>query len=152
MIQVFSIYQIAVQYVITSLTNNPQRLARYAGIFRGVTAFGMMFSFIIDGQGGSYLAQLSFQFSCYGVGIILLYIVAILFTTDSNYFQEDEVIVPAHVELEAKAKGMVVVEGTSIQGESASSGDHRSLKSTDNATDTKTRDDKEPAKTTNVGV
>lgn len=152
MIQVFSIYQIAVQYVITSLTNNPERLARYAGIFRGVTAFGMMFSFIIDGQGGSYLAQLSFQFACYGVGIILLYIVAILFTTDSNYFQEDEVIVPVHVEQEAKAKGMVVVEGTAMQVKSASNGDHCSLKSKDNAMDTKIRDDKAPAETTNAGV
>lgn len=41
---VYSIYQIATQYVICSLTNDPERLARYAGVFRGVTAFGMMFS------------------------------------------------------------------------------------------------------------
>lgn len=41
---VYSIYQIATQYVICALTNDPERLARYAGVFRGVTAFGMMFS------------------------------------------------------------------------------------------------------------
>ncbi|CZR53712.1 uncharacterized protein PAC_03592 [Phialocephala subalpina] len=48
---VYSIYQIATQYVICALTNDPSLLARYAGVFRGVTALGMMFSFIIDGNG-----------------------------------------------------------------------------------------------------
>ena len=102
-----SIYQIATQYVICSLTNDPERLARYAGVFRGVTAFGMMFSFIIDGNGGSYVAQLSFQFSCYFVGIVFLYVVAIWFITDSNYFHEDMVIVPRQIEEEAKMKFIV---------------------------------------------
>lgn len=38
---VYSIYQIATQYVICALTNDPERSARYAGVFRGVTAFGI---------------------------------------------------------------------------------------------------------------
>ncbi|RDW57370.1 hypothetical protein BP5796_12820 [Coleophoma crateriformis] len=94
---VYSIYQIATQYVICSLTNDPSILARYAGVFRGVTALGMMFSFIIDGNGGTYICQLSFQFACYFVGIVFLYVAAIYFITDTNYFKEDTVIVPIHV-------------------------------------------------------
>ncbi|KXT01574.1 hypothetical protein AC578_6353 [Pseudocercospora eumusae] len=99
---VYSIYQIAVQYVICTLTNEPERLSRMAGVFRGVTAIGMMFSFILDGHGVSYIGQLSFQFACYAVGIVFLYYVAIKWSTDSNYFHEDKVIVPEHVKQEAR--------------------------------------------------
>ena len=77
----------------------------------------MMFSFIIDGQGGSYIAQLSFQFACYFVGICLLYPVAIWYIPDTNYFQEENVIVPHHVEEELKGAGHV--EGAQA-GEGAS--------------------------------
>lgn len=58
----------------------------------------MMFSFIIDGNGGTYIAQLSFQFSCYFVGICFLYLVTVVYVTNTNYFLEDSVIVPRHVE------------------------------------------------------
>lgn len=58
----------------------------------------MMFSFIIDGNGGTYITQLAFQMSCYFVGIILLYTVTILYVTNTNYFLEDSVIIPAHIE------------------------------------------------------
>jgi hypothetical protein len=80
------------------------------GVFRGMTAFGMMFSFIIDGNGGSYISQLIFQFVCYFVGIIFLYIVTIKWVTDSNYFVESTVIVPEHVKKEAVIEGRVTHE------------------------------------------
>jgi hypothetical protein len=93
--------------VITALTNDPERLARMAGVFRGMTAFGMMFSFIIDGNGGSYIGQLIFQFVCYFVGIIFLYVVTVKWVTNSNYFSESSVIVPEHVKKEAEIEGRV---------------------------------------------
>jgi uncharacterized membrane protein len=80
------------------------------GVFRGMTAFGMMFSFIIDGNGGSYISQLIFQFVCYFVGIVFLYIVTIKWVTDSNYFSEESVIVPEHVKKEAVIEGRVTRE------------------------------------------
>lgn len=92
--------------MICALTNDPSLLARYAGVFRGVTALGMMFSFIIDGNGGTYICQLSFQFACYFVGIVFLYIAAIYFITDTNYFKEENVIVPVHVRQELAVQGM----------------------------------------------
>lgn len=64
-----------------------------------------MFSFIIDGNGGSYIAQLSFQFSCYFVGICFLYFVTVVYVTNTNYFLEDSVIVPRHVEEDVRKGG-----------------------------------------------
>ena len=61
----------------------------------------MMFSFI-DGNGGTYITQLSFQFSCYFVSILLLYFVTIAYITNTNYFLEDSVAMPRHVEVDAK--------------------------------------------------
>lgn len=107
---VYSIYQIATQYVICALTNDPERLARYAGVFRGVTALGMMFSFILDGQGVAYIGQLSFQFVCYFVGIVFLYVVAVMWVTETNYFNEDNVVVPEHVKADAQVEGKVTEE------------------------------------------
>lgn len=92
------------------MLTSSNRLARYAGVFRGVTALGMMFSFIIDGNGGTYIAQLSFQFACYFVGILFLYFVTIAYVTNTNYFLEDLVIVPRHVEEDAKAKAEDAVD------------------------------------------
>lgn len=71
-----------------------------------------MFSFIIDGNGGTYICQLSFQFACYFVGIIFLYIAAIFFITDTNYFKEDMVIVPVHVRQELEVNGVGTDEET----------------------------------------
>lgn len=49
------------------MANDPERVARYAGIFRGVNAFGIMINFLIDGNGGSYTVQVVFQYGTYGL-------------------------------------------------------------------------------------
>ncbi|EXJ69999.1 uncharacterized protein A1O5_07072 [Cladophialophora psammophila CBS 110553] len=113
---VYSIYQIATQYVICALTNDPERLARRASCFRGTTALGMMFSFIIDGNGGTYITQLSFQFACYFVGILFLYTVTMFYVSDTNYFREETVIVPKHIEEDARLEGRIVGETGSVDG------------------------------------
>jgi len=105
--------------VICSLTNDHARLARYAGVFRGVTALGMMFSFIIDGNGGGYITQLSFQFACYFVGIVFLYIATVFFVVDSNYFKEENVIVPFAVEEKAKNDGRIIDAESGVEGREA---------------------------------
>lgn len=66
-----------------------------------------VYSFIIDGQGAAYVAQLAFQFACYFVGIVFLYAVTVLWVTDTNYFIEDNVIVPEHVKDDAQIQGKV---------------------------------------------
>lgn len=55
----------------------------------------------------TYIGQLSFQFACYFVGIVFLYVVAVLWVTNTNYFAEDNVIVPEHVKEDAQVEGRV---------------------------------------------
>lgn len=55
----------------------------------------------------AYIGQLSFQFAWYFVGTIILYIVTVLYVTDTNYFHEDNVIVPEHVKEDAQIEGRV---------------------------------------------
>lgn len=69
----------------------------------------MMFAFIIDGNGGTYIAQLSFQFVLYFVGIICLYVVTIFWVMDTNYFREDTVIVPRRLKEDDQSKDQGVV-------------------------------------------
>ena len=78
----------------------------------------MMFSFIIDGNGGTYICQLSFQFACYFVGIVFLYIAAVLFITDTNYLKEENVIVPVHVREELAVEGFASEDVEREGGES----------------------------------
>lgn len=75
-----------------------------------MTAVGMMFSFIIDGNGGTYITQLSFQFAWYFVGIICLYVVTIFWVTGTNYFRENTVIVPRRLQEDDQPKDQGVVE------------------------------------------
>jgi hypothetical protein len=96
-----------------------------AGVFRGMTAFGMMFSFIIDGNNGSYIGQLIFQFVCYFLGIVFLYIVTIKWVTNSNYFSESSVIVPEHVKKEAEIEGQVTHEDVIEEHRKESMGDRK---------------------------
>lgn len=85
-----------------------------------------MFSFIIDGNGGSYITQLSFQFACYFVGICLLYPVAIWYIPDTNYFKEDTVIVPHHVEEDmGKIQGIGSVDGAATEDVLEEGGSHK---------------------------
>lgn len=87
-----------------------------------------MFSFIIDGNGGSYIAQLSFQFACYFVGIVFLYLVTALYVTNTNYFLEETVIVPAHVEEEVKKGGPAVdaeARGQHVERSASESGSQK---------------------------
>lgn len=85
-----------------------------------------MFSFIIDGNGGSYIAQLSFQFACYFVGIVFLYVVTVFYVTDTNYFHEDTVIVPKHVEENARLEGRVTDEELKVEHEKDEAGADKS--------------------------
>ncbi|PLB44126.1 membrane transporter [Aspergillus steynii IBT 23096] len=95
---VYGTFQMVTQYVITSLTNDPLKLARYSGAFRGVNALGMMASFIIDSQGVNYIYQQWYQFGAYNLGIISLGFAAYNYVTQTNYNSEPNVIVPIDVQ------------------------------------------------------
>ena len=107
---IYATYQICVQWTLASLTNDPVRCARYAGMFKGTTSLGMCISFVLDSQGVSYLKQLIVQFVLYGVGLTCLLGIIWYGVKETNYFQEDDVIVPHAIEEKALLEGTIPKE------------------------------------------
>ena len=104
---VYATYQICVQWVLASLTNDPSLCARYAGFFKGTTSLGMCISFVMDAKNVSYMNQLIVQFVLYAVGLTMLIGIIWHYVADTNYFKEDDVIVPHHIEEEAVLAGII---------------------------------------------
>ncbi|KAJ7021178.1 hypothetical protein C8F04DRAFT_1141804 [Mycena alexandri] len=79
--------------ILSSLSNSPTTLARYAGIFKGTVAAGMSVVFGVD----SILPPFYLEYYAFGLQALGLAIMAFLCLTqvsDSNYFKEADVIVP----------------------------------------------------------
>ncbi|GME47572.1 putative membrane transporter protein [Neofusicoccum parvum] len=104
---VYATFQICVQWTLSSLTNDPVLCARYAGAFKGTVSLGMCISFVLDSEGVSYRTQTTVQLVLYVIGLTSLLGVTWFFVKDTNYFLEDNVIVPKHVEEEAVVAGIV---------------------------------------------
>ncbi|EXJ88145.1 hypothetical protein A1O1_05073 [Capronia coronata CBS 617.96] len=103
-------FQIAVQWTMSALTNDPALCARYAGAFKGTVSFGMCISFTIDSQGMNFKKQIIVQLVLYVAGVISLYTVIALYVRQTNYFLEDSVIVPQEVEQKSLVDGTVPPE------------------------------------------
>lgn len=58
---VYAGYQMCVEYTLSATTNDPAVLARVAGMFKFYSAFGMMVSFVMAGEGVSFLGQITLQ-------------------------------------------------------------------------------------------
>lgn len=115
---VFACFQIAVQWTLASLTNEPALCARYAGAFKGTFGLGMCASFVVDARGVGYRDQTVVQLALYVVGLACLAYVIAVHVRDTNYFLEDTVIVPASVEekLAVEAVGSEEVNADNVSG------------------------------------
>ncbi|KAK8200219.1 major facilitator superfamily domain-containing protein [Phyllosticta capitalensis] len=107
---VYATFQICVQWTMSALTNDPVLCARYAGAFKGTVSLGMCISFVMDSEGVSYKTQTIIQLCLYVVGLVSLYGVIWVYVRETNYFLEEAVIVPRHVEEEAIVTGLVAEE------------------------------------------
>jgi len=107
---IYSGFQMTVEWVVSALSNDPSILAQYAGFERGIASFGMCISFILAGQEVSQIGQLSLQFVLYIIGTIGMMWVLVFYVKESNYFQEENVIAPHHVEQEATLDGRITEE------------------------------------------
>lgn len=58
---IYSGYQMCTEYTLSATTNDPEVLARVAGMFKFYSALGMMISFIMAGEGVSFLGQVTLQ-------------------------------------------------------------------------------------------
>lgn len=100
-------FQIVVQWTLSALTNDPVLCARYAGAFRGTVSFGMCIAFTLDAKAVSYKVQIIIQLAVYALALASLYYVILVYVKETNYFAEENVIVPVAVEEQAIVAGLV---------------------------------------------
>lgn len=95
---IYACFQIATQWTLGALSNDPSTCARYAGAFKGTVSLGMCISFVIDSHGINYKKQTIIQLLLYALGLACLLYVNAVYVKETNYFAEEDVIVPAAIE------------------------------------------------------
>lgn len=93
-------YQVTVQWIISSFSNDPEQLARLAGLVKGVLAGGVAAAFGTEAAGLTQLHVIAYNFTVQAVGLVLMAIMAWNCVTATNYFKEENVIPPAAVQAE----------------------------------------------------
>ena len=84
-----------VHWIVSSFTNDPEKLARLAGLVKGVLAGGIASAFGTEAAGLSQLNVISYNFTIQAVGLVLMTFIAWNCVTATNYRKEDNVIPPA---------------------------------------------------------
>ncbi|TQS34077.1 hypothetical protein Golomagni_05552 [Golovinomyces magnicellulatus] len=91
---VYSGYQLAVGWCSSSLSNDPIKLAQFAGYMRACSSMGMTISFALASESVSLLTQLNIEFALYVVGFVGMIYVVLFKIKETNYLDEDGVIAP----------------------------------------------------------
>ncbi|KAF2727326.1 hypothetical protein EJ04DRAFT_505881 [Polyplosphaeria fusca] len=87
-----------VYYYIGALTNSPQKLTHYVGVFRGVLGAGEAVCFGLDSIKIPFISEAGGVLLFYSVGIAAFYYLGVRHVKDTNYDrQEVGVVVPNHV-------------------------------------------------------
>jgi hypothetical protein len=87
-----------VYYWIGAITNSPQKLTHYVGVFRGVLGAGEAVCFGLDSIKIPYLAESGGVLLFYTIGIASFYYLGIYHIKDTNYDHHEEgAIVPNHI-------------------------------------------------------
>jgi hypothetical protein len=103
----YALHHMLVQWVISSWTNEPVVLARYAGLFKGILSAGLCLGFGLEAANVSYWNQALFQMIIMYVSLPIILYLIYTYTTDTNYFIEDTVIPPQRIEQAMLAAGLV---------------------------------------------
>jgi len=100
-----------VYYWIGALTNSPQKLTHYVGVFRGVLGAGEAICFGLDSIKIPFIAEAGGILLFYLMGIASFYYLGFYHMTDTNYNRAEEgAIVPNHIlEQEGITSGHEVV-------------------------------------------
>jgi hypothetical protein len=99
------------------LTNDPIKGSHYAGGFRACLAAGESVVFGLDSLLIPYVKEAGSIFAFYFAGICIYVYVAFFVIEETKYFQEENVVVPAHVIRETGHTH--VIAGVDVGGESA---------------------------------
>ena len=88
------------QWIISSFTNDPEQLARLAGLVKGVLAGGVAAAFGTEAAGLTQLNVVAYNFSMQAVGLVLMAIMAWTCVTATSY-KNGESAASSSVEAEA---------------------------------------------------
>jgi len=87
-----------VYYWIGTLTNSPQKLTHYVGVFRGVLGAGEAICFGLDSIKIPFIAEAGGILLFYIIGIASFYYLGIYHMKDTNYDKTEEgAVIPNHV-------------------------------------------------------
>ncbi|EXJ80501.1 hypothetical protein A1O1_08646 [Capronia coronata CBS 617.96] len=92
-----NLWQYIMMYFLGAITNDPVRLAHYAGIYRGFLAAGEALLFGLDSIGIPYIKEAGGIFAFYGSGCLICFWLGWYHIEDTMYFKEDHVVVPNHI-------------------------------------------------------
>ncbi|KAF2251755.1 hypothetical protein BU26DRAFT_242849 [Trematosphaeria pertusa] len=117
-----------VYYWIGAVTNSPQKLTHYVGVFRGVLGAGEAVCFGLDSIKIPFLAESGGILLFYVIGIASFYYLGIYHIKDTNYdHHEQGAVIPNHIlegrgltegqNIEDIKRGASVSEGTPVSGE-----------------------------------
>ncbi|CZR54093.1 uncharacterized protein PAC_03976 [Phialocephala subalpina] len=109
-----TLWQYVIMYFLGTLTNDPIKGSHYAGGFRACLAAGESVVFGLDSLEIPYVKEAGIIFAFYFAGILIYAYMALFVVEETRYFQEENVVVPAHVlEETGHVREMPVVEGES---------------------------------------
>ena len=104
------------QWILSSFTNDPEQLARFSGMAKGVLAGGEATSFGMDAAGLSQLKVVAYNFTLQAFGLLCMAFVGWKCVTATNYRLEPIVISPSN--LEAREKSDLINESETRSSES----------------------------------
>lgn len=87
-----------VYYWIGAITNSPQKLTHYVGVFRGVLGAGEAVCFGLDSIKIPFLAESGGVLLFYTIGVASFYYLGVYHMKDTNYDHKEEgAVVPNHI-------------------------------------------------------
>ncbi|OJJ63014.1 hypothetical protein ASPSYDRAFT_86662 [Aspergillus sydowii CBS 593.65] len=104
----FCCWTFTVQWIMGSMSNKPDVLSRYAGLFKGTSSLGVCAAFAIDARKPQYWVEMAIHLGLYVAAILIMFYVVWSWITDTDYLKEEGVIIPKHV-----AEELIITEGVS---------------------------------------
>lgn len=86
------------QWIISSFTNDPEHLARLAGLVKGVLAGGVAAAFGTEAAGLTQLQVVAYNFTVQAVGLVLMAVMAWTCVTTTSCTTEESGSSPAEVQ------------------------------------------------------
>lgn len=114
----WAILQSYIQWLCSTFSNEPSKLARFSGYVEALRSLGIAVAFGIDSNSVAFLDEAAAYFSLAIAGLILCVVSASKYTGDSRYGEEEDVVVP---ELFERNRGWFAASGAGGDSKEAAS-------------------------------